>query len=367
MKKVFKSLICLAIVLGLLVVLAGCPETANKAENFGEQIKDKINPPAKIDPKGMVYFTFFDTVSYVYSYTDDTQEAFAENCKEVSDILGKYHKLFDIYYEHSGVVNLRTLNLNAGGEPMKVDRELIDFLLYAKELYTLTGGEMNVMMGSVLRIWHDCREEGKRIPTDAELTEANKHTDISLLEIDEVNCTVRIADPNASIDVGALGKGYATELAAKHLESKGIRSYVLNIGGNIRIIGEKPDGSGWDTGIKNPKDPSTYSMYLTISNTSCVTSGDYERYYTVNGERYHHIIDKDTLMPAKHFSSVCILTPDSGLADALSTALFSMSYEDGLALVKMLGNVEVIWITTDGEIYKTDGVAALENHNYGKK
>lgn len=367
MKKVFKSLICLAIVLGLLVVLAGCPETANKAENFGEQIKDKIDPPAKIDPKGMVYFTFFDTVSYVYSYTDDTQEAFAENCKEVSDILGKYHKLFDIYYEHSGVVNLRTLNLNAGGEPMKVDRELIDFLLYAKELYTLTGGEMNVMMGSVLRIWHDCREEGKRIPTDAELTEANKHTDISLLEIDEVNCTVRIADPNASIDVGALGKGYATELAAKHLESKGIKSYVLNIGGNIRIIGEKPDGSGWDTGIKNPKDPSTYSMYLTISNTSCVTSGDYERYYTVNGERYHHIIDKDTLMPAKHFSSVCILTPDSGLADALSTALFSMSYEDGLALVNRIGGVEVIWITSDGTIYKTDGISALENHNYGKK
>ena len=241
----------------------------------------------------------------------------------------------------------------------------IDFLLYAKELYTLTNGEMNVMMGSVLKIWHDCREAGNRIPTKNELDEANKYTDISLLEIDEVNGTVRIADPNASIDVGALGKGYATELAAKHLEEKGVQSYVLNIGGNIRIVGTKPDGSGWDTGVKNPENPSTYSMYLTISNTSCVTSGNYERYYIVDGERYHHIIDKDTLMPADYFGAVCILTSDSGLADALSTALFSMSYEEGLAIVEKIGGVEVIWITLDGEIYKTDGIAALENHNYG--
>ena len=351
--KIFKSLICLAVITGLLVIFTGCPKTAIKAE--------------KIEPKGMVYFTFFDTVSYVYSYTNDTNEEFSLNCAEVSGILEKYHKLFDIYYEHTGVVNLRTLNQNAGGEPMKVDRELIDFLLYAKELYTLTNGEMNVMMGSVLKIWHDCREAGNRIPTMEELEEANKYTDISLLEIDEANQTVRIADPNASIDVGALGKGYATELAAKHLEEKGVQSYVLNIGGNIRIVGTKPDGSGWDTGVKNPENPSTYSMYLTISNTSCVTSGNYERYYIVDGERYHHIIDKDTLMPADYFGAVCILTSDSGLADALSTALFSMSYEEGLAIVEKIGGVEVIWITLDGEIYKTSGIAALENHNYGKK
>jgi thiamine biosynthesis lipoprotein len=87
----------------------------------------------------------------------------------------------------------------------------------------------------------------------------------------------------------------------------------------------------------------------------------------VNGERYHHIIDKDTLMPASYFGSVCILTADSGLADALSTALFSMSYEDGLALVNKIGGVEVIWITCDGEIYKTDGIAKIENTEYGKK
>ena len=348
--KLFKSLTCLCAVLGLLVVLTGCPNSAIKE--------------ASKDPQGMVYFTFFDTVSYIYSYAGDTEEEFAANCGEVSAILEEYHRLFDIYYEHSGVTNLKTINQNAGKEPLKVDQKLIDFLLYAKELYTLTNGEMNVMMGSVLSLWHDCREAasagtGASIPDADALSEAALHTSISLLEIDEQNGTVRITDPNARIDVGALGKGYATEKAAEYLMAKGVDSYVLNIGGNIRIIGHKQDGSGWGTGIKKPADPTQYALKITIANTSCVTSGDYERYFIVDNVKYHHVIDKDTLMPASYFSSVTIITPNSALADALSTALFAMSYEDGLALVNRIGNVEVLWITADGTQYQTPGLAQL--------
>ena len=343
--KYFKSLFCLIATLGLLVNLTGCPKSANKA-----------------DPKGMVYFQYFDTVSYIYSYAEDPQEDFEAHCGKISSILEKYHKLFDIYYEHSGVVNLRTLNLNAGKEPMKVDRELIDFLLYAKELYNTTNGEMNIMMGSVLRLWHDCREaasndpKNARIPTEYELSEAALHTDISFLEIDEENQTVRISDPEASIDVGALGKGYATEKAAQYLKDAGVNGYVLNIGGNIRIIGTKPDGSGWGTGIKNPQNTSMYAMTLTLSNVSCVTSGDYERYYMVDDVKYHHIIDPKTNMPATYFSSVSIFTLDGALADALSTALFCMSYEEGLALIEKIGGVDAIWVTADGELKSTSGV-----------
>ena len=346
--KIFKSLTCLCAVLGLLVILTGCPNSALKEE-----------------PKGMVYYTFFDTVSYIYSYANDSQEDFEANCDAASDILEEYHRLFDIYYAYSGINNLKTINENAGKAPVKVDQKLIDFLLYAKELYTLTNGEMNVMMGAVLSLWHDCREAASTspanasVPTKEALDEAALHTDISLLEIDKANGTVRITDPHARIDVGALGKGYATEKAAEYLLAKGIDGYVLNIGGNIRIIGHKPDGSGWGTGIKNPADPTTYAMKLTIADTSCVTSGDYERFFVVDGVKYHHVIDKDTLMPASYFSSVTIITPNSGIADALSTALFSMSYEDGLALVNTLENVDVLWITTDGTQYYTEGFAAL--------
>lgn len=344
--KLFKSLISLCAIIGLLVILTGCPTVAIREDSQ--------------KPQGMVNFTFFDTVSYVYSYAGDSQEDFETRANGVFEVLGEYHRLFDIYYEHSGVTNLKTLNLNAGGEAMVVDERLVDFLLYAKELYEVTDGEMNIMMGSVLRLWHDAREGGVSIPSEETLNEAALHTSIDLLEIDEEKNTVRITDPDASIDVGALGKGYATERAAEYLKSIGAESYVLNIGGNIRIIGTKTDGSGWKTGIKNPADPETYAKYLTLSDISCVTSGNYERYYTVDGKRYHHIIDKDTLMPSEHFASVTILTEDSGLADALSTALFSMSHEDGLKIAEEIGGVEVIWITPEGEILTTDGIAALE-------
>ena len=344
--KLLKSILCLCVVSGLLVIMTGCPKTAIKA-----------------DPKGMVYYTFFDTVSYIYDYAGDSQVAFEQKCSAVSAVLDEYHKLFDIYYEYSGVVNLCTVNRNAGGEPLKVDEKLIDFLLYAKEIYTLTGGEMNVMMGAVLRPWHDCRTAATEnpgeacIPEESVLVEAAKHTDIASLEIDREASTVRISDPDARIDVGALGKGYATEKAAQYLKSVNADGYVLNIGGNIRIIGTKPDGSGWLTGIKDPADPDTaYAMKLTIQNTSCVTSGVYERYFTVNGVQYHHIIDRDTLYPASYFSSISIITEDSGLADALSTALFCMSYEEGLKLVNTLDGVDVLWITSDGQMYYTDGI-----------
>jgi thiamine biosynthesis lipoprotein len=286
-------------------------------------------------------------------------ERFESRSTEVSSILEEYHKLFDIYHEYSGINNLCTVNRLAGGEPVQVDAKLIDFLLYCKEIYEITKGETNILLGAVLRLWHDARTEGTSLPDPAALTEASQHTDISLLEIDRENSTIRLTDAKASIDVGALGKGYATEMAAKHLQAQGCDGYVLNIGGNIRIIGHKIDGTSWATGIKNPLDPEFYAQYLTLSDTSCVTSGDYERYFTVDGIRYHHIIDKDTWMPARYFSSVTVITPDSGLADVLSTALFAMPYEEGFALVERIGNVDVLWITPDGTQYMTDGLAAM--------
>jgi thiamine biosynthesis lipoprotein len=220
-------------------------------------------------------------------------------------------------------------------------------------------------MGAVLSLWHECREDAKkdepiyRIPTADELKEASKHCDINDLIIDEEAKTVYLRDPDMSLDVGAIGKGYATEKAAELLISRGVTSYVLNIGGNIRTIGEKPNGDGWMTGIVNPDRSSSdaYITKLTIKDTALVTSGNYERFHTVDGVNYHHIIDPDTLMPANYFSSISILTKDSALADALSTALFCMTYEDGLALVQSLEGVEVIWVDLEYNVKHTAGIS----------
>ena len=337
------------IIIGQLAALTGCLSNLNPDEN-----------PPKVNNWKYTTFAYFDTVSSIHSYKGETQEVFAENCTLVASMLEEYHQLFDIYYEYSGVTNLCTINKNAGGEPLIVDKKLIDFLLYAKDIYGKTKGETNIMLGPVLKLWHDARTSKNFVPSMKDLQEANLHTNIELLEIDVENNKVRISDPKGRIDVGALGKGYATEKTAQYLESIGCTSYVLNIGGNIRIIGSKPDGTGWKTGVTNPSGEPAYALYLNIKDTSCVTSGDYERYYVFEGKKYHHIIDKDTLMPADYFSSITILVKDSGMADALSTALFSMSYEEGKELVDSLEDVEVIWIDKEGKITYTDGVHPIE-------
>lgn len=313
---------------------------------------------SKQTPQSKTVFNYFDTVSTIYSYSGDTEAEFSENCREIETILEKYHKLFDIYNEYDGINNLCTVNKNAGAKWTAVDSELIDFLLYAKELYYTTKGEMNIMMGSVLTLWHTARENNA-LPDETALIKASEFTSIDLLEIDEENSKVRITHPEASVDVGAVGKGYATEKAAAHLKNKGVSSYVLDIGGNIRTVGNKTDGNGWVTGIKDPHDTSKFAEKLTIANTSCVTSGDYERYVEKDGIRYHHIIDKDTLYPSTHFSSVTVICEDSGLADALSTALFCMSLEEGQKLISTLENVNVIWVTPTGEKHTTPGIIEM--------
>ena len=322
---------------------------------------DEISEPAT---QAKSYYEYFDTVSVVFSYAGDSQNEFEANCAEIEKILKEYHQLFDIYYEYSGVNNIKTINKNAGIEPITVDERLIDFLLYCKEVYSLTNGETNIAMGAVLKHWHDAREQADadpsnaHIPTNDTLLEASKHCDINDIIINEEDGTVYIADPLLRIDVGAIGKGYATEMAAQYLISKGVTSYVLNIGGNIRAIGEKTMGEGWITGITNPDKASEESFVckVIIKDVSLVTSGDYERFYYVDGKRYHHIIDKDTSFPSVHFTSVSVFTKHSGLADALSTALFCMSYDEGIELINQIGDVDVIWVDKDGNVRMTDGI-----------
>lgn len=310
--------------------------------------KDESTPKTK----NRVFYQYFDTVCTIYDYSGGEDAAFEENCRLVEEKLSYYHKLFDIYNEYDGVNNIATLNRLAGGEEVTVDAALIDFLEYAVSMHELTDGNVNVAMGSVLSIWHEYREAGSAVPSEEELLSAGEHTDISALIIDKERCTVKFADPHLRLDVGAIAKGYTAEKCAELLVEREYSSYVLDFGGNLRTIGTKPDGSSWRTGVQNPDiySDTSYVYYLNVSDTSVVTSGDYQRFYIVNGKTYHHIINKNTLFPAELYSSVTVITENSGLADALSTALFNMEKDEAIRLLDTIDGISVVWVYPDGKI-----------------
>jgi len=339
-----KKIVSVALICGLILTLFSCSKTQEK-QRFNE-----------------TYLDYFDTVSTIVGF-ENRKEDFEKNAEFIEKELEEYHKLYDIYKSYKGINNLCTVNQNAGVSPVKVDSRIIDLIDECIRIYDLTDGMTNVAMGSVLSVWHDYRTDGLNDPENAELppmeklTDASKHTDITKIVIDRDNGTVFLTDPEMSLDVGAIAKGYATERIALALKEKGITSYTLNIGGNIRTIGTKADGSKWTASVTDP-DPESLTGYVNIvelADSAFVTSGSYQRFYTVDGKQYHHIIDPETLMPKNNFSSVSVYSEDSGLSDALSTALFNLSYEDGVALLRKLDGVEAMWITDKYEILYSDG------------
>ena len=314
-----------------------------------------------------MYLDSFDTVITLIGYAE-SEETFNEQADQVHEMFLYMHKLFDTYnsYEDEGIVSIFTLNERAAQEPVAVDPILFSLLTFCKANYALCHEQVNVAMGSVLSIWHEYREAGLADPENAQLPPmealeaASGHMNIDDLVLDEENMTVYFADPQLRLDVGAVAKGYATELISQMLLAGPMPSFIISAGGNVRTGISPQDGrKSWGVGIQDPDGSvfglSDYVEVLYIHDISVVTSGDYQRYYEVDGQRYHHLIDPETLMPDTDFRSVSIITEDSGYADMLSTAAFLMPYEESRAFIESLDGVDAIWLFPDGSMQMTDG------------
>ncbi len=331
----------------LLVLLCGCTAAPAKSDDTG------------LNRYEATFLTLFDTVTTIVGYAE-TEEAFTDTAQVFHDELLEYHQLYDIYNEYEGINNIKTINDHGWEHPIKVDQRIIDLLLFSKELYTQTEGRVNIAMGSVLRLWHDARETGiadpsrAALPDQAALEQAAAHTDIDSIQIDVEESTVFLSDPEVKLDVGAIAKGYAVEQVCRNTPS----GLLISVGGNVCPTGPKPEsGQPWVVGIQDPEDPEQYLHTIYVEDVSVVTSGDYQRYFTVDGVPYHHIIDPDTNYPAGYWRSVTILCRDSGVADALSTALFTLPQEEGQALLDAF-QAEAMWARQDGTILYSPGFQA---------
>ena len=306
------------------------------------------------------FLTLFDTITSIVGKAD-SQEKFQETAQSIHDELLTYHQLFDIYNEYEGLNNLKTVNDQAGIAPVQVDQKIIDLLKDCKTYYDLTDGRVNVAMGSVLYLWHEARNDGLDDPANAYLPEmealknAREHTAMDAVIIDEEASTVYLSDSEMRLDVGAVAKGWSVQRVCETAPE----GLLVSVGGNVCATGPKDaTGTPWVVGVQNPDGGEAYLHTLFLTRGSIVTSGDYQRAYMVDGTFYHHIIDPDTLYPSAYWRSVTIVCDDSGLADALSTALFLLPMEEGTALLEKCG-AEAMWVDSDGEIFYSQGFEAL--------
>ena len=306
------------------------------------------------------FLTLFDTVTTIVGRAESEQAHMAK-AQAIHDELLVYHQLFDIYNDYEGLNNLKTVNDNAGHAPVPVDRAIIDLLLDCKAYYELTGGRVNVAMGSVLVLWHEARSDSLNdmanayLPDSDKLAAAAEHRDIGCVVIDQEASTVFITDPHVRLDVGAIAKGWAAQRVAENAPA----GLLISVGGNVCATGPKDEtGTPWRVGIQDPDGGDSYLHTLNITNQCVVTSGDYQRCFLVDGQVYHHIIDPDTLYPGRLWRSVTIVCNDSALGDVLSTALFLLPYEEGLALLESCG-AEALWVDQAGEKFYSPGFQDL--------
>ncbi|SMP64995.1 FAD:protein FMN transferase [Anoxynatronum buryatiense] len=347
----------LALLLTLMMLAVGCAPAQNPYEGY-ERHTDS-------------FFDTFDTLIQVIAYTT-SEEEFQQAFEQIHQRFRELHQLYDIYNTYSGMNNVKTVNDQAGIAPVAVDEDLINLILFAREWHDRTAGRTNVAMGPVLKIWHDYRADGLFDPSLAELPpledlqRATAYTDIHLIEVDEAAGTVYLPDSRMRLDIGAVAKGYATELVAKELEAAGLESFIISAGGNVRAVNRPFDNERetWTVGLHNP-DASLFAEgnsllgSVSITNASVVTSGDYQRFYIVDGQPVHHLIDPVTLMPAAHYRALTVVMEDSGQADFFSTELFLLPFEESLPMAESIEGLEVIWVMPDGSIEMTGGLEVM--------
>lgn len=241
------------------------------------------------------------------------------------------------------------INRNAGIKPVKVDKELFDLIERTIGISKLTDGAFDISYASMDRIW---KFDGSmtKMPSKEKIIASVEKVGYQNIVLDKKNSTVFLKLERMKIGFGAIGKGYAADMAKTLLISKGVNSGIINASGDMNTWGKQPNGNEWKVAITNPMNKNKVFALLPITDGAVVTSGNYEKYVNFNGKRYTHIIDPRTGYPSTGIISVTVFAPKAELADALATSVFVMGKEAGLDRINQLPKTECIIIDDKGNI-----------------
>lgn len=286
--------------------------------------------------------TLFDTVISVQIF-DSVDEDVLEGCEKLCK---KYDSMFSNKIEDSEISRINS----AGGNPVEVSKETIKLIKKGIYYSEMSDGAFDITIAPVSNLW-DFKAETPLVPSPEAIAEAVSHVNYKNIIIRDN--TVKLTDPHAGIDLGAIAKGYIADRIKDYLEEEGVRHAMINLGGNVLAMGSKLDGSDYNIGIQEPFDETGEPITsVKISDKSVVTSGIYQRYFKADGKIYHHILDPNTGYPCENnLYSVTILTDSSLTADALSTTCFLLGYDRGMKLINQLDNVDAVFITNDNQIH----------------
>jgi len=244
------------------------------------------------------------------------------------------------------------VNRAAGRRAVVVPADLFALIGRGIEMGRLTDGAYDISWAALWGVW-DFKAEQPKVPPKALLRRRAALVDYRQIELDDKAQTVRLPRPGMRLGLGGIAKGYALDRAASALQQRGIASFMLVSGGQVLVRGQR-GRRPWRVGIRNPRGgPSDYFMVLQLQDTSVSTSGDYERYFEVEGKRYHHILDPKTGEPTRGLRSATVVCADAALADALSTAVMVLGPRRGLNLLQRLPQVEGVLVDARGAVHAT--------------
>lgn len=266
--------------------------------------------------------------------------------------------------------------LNRGERVENASFHTVKLLRAAKELYSRTDGLYDITVYPLVLAWGFTTEDGPSVPSASEIETALAEIDLERVSVTaEPDGSFTVDAGGAKIDLGSIAKGYAGQVASDILRERGFDSAILTLGGNVQALGRKPDGSGFVVGIADPDAPERSLITLSTASLdglfgvadgdtasyAIVTSGSYQRNFTDGEKTYHHIMDVRTGYPAESgLRSVTVICTDGALSDGLSTSLFLLGYEGAMEYYRTYGGFEAVFVTDDGEVLKTDGLAGLK-------
>ena len=291
----------------------------------------------------------------------------AENESEArADIAAGFERIAEldaILSAHRPDSELARLNERAGREPVKVSDELYRAVEAGVTWNGRTQGAFDIACAPMLELWRNCARLD-RLPAADEIARAKSLCGAARIGLDPKAHTIRFPVAGMRVDLGGHGKGFIADEVAKVFLKRGVKNALISMAGDIRAMGRSAQGRPWRVGVQDPRHPEAMVATLELTDRSVSTSGAYERFVEIQGKRYSHIVDPRTGQPAEGVLSDTVIGPDATTTDVLDTALNVLGVEEGLALIEKLGDVEVLFITSDENgaprFARSKGFAAYE-------